>query len=1027
VGVAPLRALDPDKRLGQYPSSRWGRLDGLPFSGVTALAVGTDGYLWIGTQEGLARFDGVRFQVFDKRTSEVFEDHFVTSLAPGADDEVWVGTRRGLVRQRKGVLERFGAEDGLPHEYVRALLRDRRGRLWVGTYGGLVLWGEGRARRVWDESDGLLHPVVRALEEDAEGALWIGTSAGLHRLEVPGPSSDASAVPEAGDPGAALDGARLTSYTVADGLPSEFIRALEIDGEDRLWIGTDGGGLARYLGDGRFTAVAVPETRTVGALLADQDGHLWVGSQGEGLWRLRGGEVERWTQRGGLPHDVVWSLLEDPEGGVWIGTRGGLLQLWNGRVTSLTPEQGLAADSVRTLYQDRDGVLWIGGDGLDRWLDGKILPAPSPLSLSLTGGSGGAGAGREEVRSLLQTRDGALWVGTERSLKRFDGRQVRSFTPAQGLGDGGVNALAEDREGDLWIGTSGGLSRYRPPTPAGAGETGESTGDEPGATGGERFRTWTAADGLPAAVRVLLPDPDGGLWVGTERGLSRLQNGEIRSQPGLEGVFVLSLHRDREGGLWVGTAGDGLFLLPHRQVAGAPAGLAEDTVGSGEMVRFRMRDGLFNDLVFQILEDDDGRLWMSCNKGVFRVRLEDLRRFARGEIETLPSRWLDEADGMASAECNGGTQPAGWRTRDGRLWFATVRGAVVIDPSQSLDSRPPPPLVIEEVRVDGERREPRSPVTVGPGGGTVEIRYTAPSFVAPGKVRFRYRLEGFHENGRWEAAGARRAAFFTGLRPGRYRFRVTAAHGEGPWNATGAALELELVPFFYETPWFLGLVAVAVVLTAVLAFRLRVRTLRTRQVELERLVDRRTYELEEANRSLARLAAEDGLTGVPNHRKFRQVLFDEWRRAVRSGEPLAVLMADIDFFKHYNDTYGHQRGDKCLREVAQALAACVHRPGDLVARYGGEEFAAVLPGTGRDAALRLAEEMRGAVERLDLEHTGVPGSAGGVSGADGRVTLSVGGTAAVPTRERSPDQLLTAADKALYRAKAEGRNRVEMG
>lgn len=983
-GLASVYALDPGKRLEQYPSSRWDRLGGLPFSGVTALAASTDGYLWIGTQEGLARFDGVRFTVFDKRTSEAFEDHFITSLAPGADDEVWIGTRRGLVRQRKGVLERFGTEHGLPHPYVRALLRDRRGRLWVGTYGGLVLWGEAQARRVWTEADGLLHPVVRSLEEGGDGSLWIGTSGGLHRLEP-----------------AEADG-RLVSYTSADGLPAEFIRALELDRKGRLWIGTEGGGLARSLGEGRFAPVDVPGARTVGALLADRDGHLWVGSQGEGLWRLGGDEVERWTQREGLPHDVVWSLLEDPEGSVWVGTRGGLLQLWNGHVTSITREQGLSADSVRTLYEDPDGVLWIGGDGLERRVDGEILPAPTALSLSLITGAGAGGAGREEVRSLLRTRDGVLWVGTDRSLKRFDGRDVESFTPAQGLGGGGVNALAEDREGELWVGTAQGLSRVRPPT-----------------VGGVRLQTLGTADGLPAAgVRALISDPAGGLWVGTERGLGRLYDGEIRSQPGLEGVFVLTLHRDLQGGLWVGTAGDGLFHLPPR--AGVSSRLEGETVGPDGLARYRMRDGLFSDLVFQILEDDRGRLWMSCNKGVFRVWRDELERHARGELQTLTSRWLDEADGMASAEANGGTQPAGWRTRDGRLWFATVRGAVVIDPSERLDSRPPPPVVIEEVRVDGERRKPRSPVRVGPGGSTVEIRYTAPSFVAPGKVRFRYRLEGFHEDDRWERVGARRAAFFTGLRAGRYQFQVTAAHGEGPWNPAGAALDLELVPFFYETSWFLALVAVVVVLTAVLVFRLRVRALRSRQLELERLVDRRTHELAEANRSLARLAAEDALTGIPNHRKFRQVLFEEWRRAVRSREPLAVLMADIDFFKHYNDTYGHQRGDECLREVAQALAGCVHRPGDLVARYGGEEFAAVLPGTDREAGRKLADQMRKAVEELDLEHRGIPENEGG----SGRVTLTVGVTAVVPEQDQLPDLVLAAADAALYRAKALGRNRV---
>jgi len=1002
AGCPTLQALDPTKRIGQFPRTRWDRVDGLPFSGITALTVTSDGYLWIGTQEGLARFDGARFVVFDKSSVAAFEDHFITSLAPGEAGELWIGTRRGLLRYRQGGFERFGADHGLPYEYVRTLLRDRVGRLWIGTYGGgLALWrdgvdhGSGAAdgggvERVWGEADGLLHPIVRALCEDPSGVLWIGTSGGLHRLDPEAPGSP------------------LTAFTTADGLPSDFIRALAMDEDGSLWVGTEGGGLARRRRDGRFTAAETPVVRTVGALLVDRDGQLWVGSDGEGLWRRQEDRVEAWTATGAagdLPHDAVWSLLEDPEGSVWIGTRGGLVHLWDGDVTSITSEQGLTSDDVRTVYQEPDGMLWIGGQGLDRWLDGEILPPPPSLSLSLA-----AGPGRDEVRTVLRTSEGSLWLGTPRNLKRLDESGVRVYSAAEGLAAGSVNALAEDPSGALWVGTAGGLSRFE-----GDDEARETL-----------FSSWTSAQGLPDdSVRALLPDPSGGLWVGTEAGLAHWRAGEIETLGRLGKVFVLSLYLDADGVLWVGTSGDGLLRWQGSAAVGSLAGVssrhgdstASDSTG---VTRYRMRDGLFNDLIFQILEDDRGGLWMSCSKGLFRVDRDELERFARGETERVTSLWLDESDGMASAESNGGTQPAGWRARDGRLWFATARGVAVVDPADPLAPRAPPPLVIEEVRVDGEVREPRSPVRVGPGGSSVEIHYTAPSFVAPSKLRFRYRLEGFHEADRWEDAGARRAAYFTGLPPGDYRFEVTAAHGQGAWQPSGALLELELVPFFYQTPTFLALVAALLLLGGVVAFRLRIRALRVRQQELERLVDRRTHELAEANQTLARLAVEDDLTGVPNHRKLQSALQDEWRRGVRSREALALLMIDIDHFKRYNDTYGHQQGDRCLRQVAQALAGCVHRPGDLVARYGGEEFAAVLPRTDRDAAHRLAEDMRRAVETLNLEHAGVPDDAG----AAGRVTLSVGVTSAVPSRELPPDLFLTTADEALYEAKTEGRNRV---
>jgi len=784
-------ALDPAKATTQYIHEVWQTQDGLPQNTVRAIAQTNDGYLWLGTPAGLVRFDGVRFTVFDKWNTPQIRDNSITSLLRSRDGSLWIGSQSGLLRMRYGKFTRYSREDGLSDIVVTCILESRDGSLWAGTQtGGLNRFLDGKFEH-YSQKDGLSADTISALYETRDGGLWVGTvGQWLNRFE----------------------NGKFTPYGKSEGMSDDDGMAFYEDRDGSLWVGTDGGGLNR-LKDGKFTIYSLEEgllDRDVWSLCKDRDGNLWIGTVGGGLARLQHGKMISYTTKDGLSSDYIMSLFEDREGSLWIGTRGGgLNRLKDGSITSYTAKEGLSHDDVKCVYEGRDGSLWIGMEGgwMNRFIDGRFSVFPQRDSIS-----------SYSVFSILEDRDGALWIGAgEHGLNRFSNGRLTSYTTKEGLSDNDVRAILQRRDGSLWFGSNdGGLSVFRD----------------------EKFTLLQdVREKLNgSSVKCLLEGKDGSLWMGTEEsGLGQYKNGKLRcftSQDGMSSNSAIALYEDADGVLWIGTRGAGLNRMKE-----------------GRFVQYTVKQGMFDDYIYQILEDGRKNLWMSGPKGLSCVKKEELDDLARGKIRFVHPLSYGPTDGMASSECNGESQPAGWKTKDGRLWFATSKGVVVIDPEHVKANPLRPPVLIEQVLIDKKEADPRSKASLAPGKGEIEVHYTGLSLLAPQKVHFKYRLEGFDKE--WVNAGSRRTAYYTNLPTGSYRFRVIACNNDGVWNNSGALFEFYLEPHFYQSTWFYSLCAVTLLLAGPGIYLLRVRRLKKRERELVLLVGKRTEELQ-----LAKNAAE---------------------------------------------------------------------------------------------------------------------------------------------------------------------------
>jgi ligand-binding sensor domain-containing protein len=494
--------------------------------------------------------------------------------------------------------------------------------------------------------------------------------------------------------------------------------------------------------------------------------------------------VQRFQGGRFLPYAVksleseIRSMYEDREGNLWMGSiGGGLLRLKKRAVTTYTTDNGLPSDSVRAVTDDGIGGTWIStssglahlsGEKVTVYTDRDGLPSPY-------------------VTALLRDRAGSLWIGSNRGVTRLKDRGFVTYTPpAQGLSGLAVMSLAEDRNGNVWIGTMEGLNRLR----------------------NGAFTIYNRATGLVSNdVRSIVEARDGALWVGTTGGLSCLRNGTFTNYTTREGLtndYVRAIVEEPDGALWLGTYGGGLNRFKN-----------------GHFTPVTTREGLFDDFVSRILEDDHGNFWMLGNRGIFRVGRAALNDFADGRARSITSISYGIADGMKSSEGEGNAQPAGWRAADGKLWFPTIKGIAVLDPSPM--NTLPSPVVIQGVTLDRVAQAATHRVEIKPGQQNLEIYYAGLAFSRPEQVKFKYQLLGFDRD--WIDAGTRRTAYYPQLPPASYTFKVIADNGYGVWNMEGQTLSVIVLPPFYQTWWFVTLASLTVAGLMALIWRQRVSRL----------------------------------------------------------------------------------------------------------------------------------------------------------------------------------------------------------
>ncbi len=930
-------------------------------------------------------------------------------------------------------VEVWTTRDGLPHSTVHGIGQTPDGFLWLATWEGLVRY-DGHDFHLYRRADipGLLDDGVRALNIGATGDLWAGSARGgivrLHDGHWTALAPVASLVTDLLDTGdgglwvATLhDGVvrieasgKRTSITQANGLPSETVNALASDARGQIWAATSRGlaliesARARPIGQQSlshgpvFSLFALADGRLLvgsehGAFVGDAqgfvplhpglaayaitrlwrdgDGSVWAGTNNNGLARVAGGNLE-WLNIGkGLPNNRVLALRRDREGSLWVGTNGGLARVRAAPIHTYTRADGLADDFVRATLVDRDGTVWIGGgQGLDRLDLRSDTISRVRFSARLADVS---------VLSLAQDAQGDILVGTfhDGLLRLHDGQVVSTLTMESGLPANEVRAILPARDGRLWIGTKQGLV-------VGAGA---------------RTRTYGTRDGLAADfIQALYEDADGSVWVGTAQGAVRFVGDTMQS------VDLGSSDAQYVYGFLPSTDAQAVWLATDRGLVRVPR-------HGGPVAVVGRSQGLPFEKIFAMAADARGRLWLTGNEGVVGLQLADIEDVAAGRRKTVDARLYGRADGMVSAQANGGSTPAAALDGDGHLWVATAQGAARLDPTVPLHQAASlPGIAIESVEVDGREVDLKQSPELPPGDHRIVVRFVAPALLNAARVRYRYRLGGAAPA--WVELGSSREVQLTHLDPGAFELQLQASlPGESARSMANLAFSIRA--YWWQRPWVWGLLAALAGLVAYTTFLVRLRQSRRNERHLRALVGERTAELQVQTQIAEQLARTDSLTLLANRRAIDQALEADGRAAGGGGAlPLSLLLLDLDNFKPINDQFGHAAGDIALGQVAAVLREQVRLP-DIAARWGGDEFAVLLHDCDEAKALLVAERICAAVAGIDCSSF-APG---------GAITASIGMACA---DRRSGHihvgTLVVHADQAVYRAKRDGRNRVRV-
>jgi ligand-binding sensor domain-containing protein/signal transduction histidine kinase len=774
-------AIDPDRSLSQYTCRTWNHQNGFPGNGVNAITQTRDGFLWIGTQKGLVRYDGVEFKVLQLPETTQFRHEAISSLCVSDDGGLWFGIQKGgfgCYRPESGFSAATNESWMDPGLDVFSLGETRDGSMWVGSAQA--------AARVPKDGPAALFPEATqciSIFEDSKKRVWLGsTREGLHCWQA----------------------GKITPFP--DGtLTNEIIFAVTEDSVAQIWVGTQHS-LRCYGPDLRQKSTA-PIVPPITKLLCDSHGVVWIGTYQEGLYRYKDGSYTQLQKSDGLADDQVTALFEDRDGNIWVGTRDGLSVLSDVKLPVFSQTEGLPKASYHGVCASAQGGLWAAGSsGISRLNDGQVLNYSTEAGLSSTW-----------MKLVFEAGNGDLYmVNGNREIEILrDGKVVARHSYQNEWPTG----LAEDSQGVV-VSIGGKLLRA----------------DGDGLTP-YQFKSNTQP---PFNwIRSLATGRDGSVLVASVNGFFRVKNGEyqrVGQENGLPPGDVLWVCEDEHGAVWAGMAG-GLARIEGTQVTS-----------------WTREDGLFDNFIRAVIPDDEGRLWAQSSQGIFcvaRTNLEDVAGHRGRQLECVAYDGLDAVKTIETAD----VEYSACKTSDGRIWFPCPQGLVMVDPKLASKTTTPPPVHIERVRVNGGDYLLSRHSAVPPGKGELEVQYTAPTFNAPEKLEFRYRLDGY-ESG-WTEAGSRRSAFYTNLKPGRYKFLVQARNGGEFADAGGDSFEIELLPHYYQTAWF-RLLCVGLVLAAlggIIAWRGRhlkqkQRVLLKARDELEAEVRNRTAELKERTLSL---------------------------------------------------------------------------------------------------------------------------------------------------------------------------------
>jgi diguanylate cyclase (GGDEF)-like protein len=1007
VGADPLMSVQP-------PGARWTSQADTPFRHIgspemlfsSSIEQDGQGFIWMGSQDGLVRWDGYSARVYHA------DPHDKTALSGN---------------------------------YILSLHIDQQGRLWIGTStDGLSRYDPQRDGfvNIGAGAGGLSNPSVSAIAADGSSGLWIGTGKGLDHLDL------ATGVVR----GEVLGGSNLGA-----------VKAVLQDNDGALWLGTENGLVRRSPGSDRFLSVSLDESRNsamhVSVLFRDSDGRLWIGTRPYGVYVIEPGQIRAHAIREiGVPsrleQDTVLNIIEAKKGEIWIGTSGGgivvvdTLDGWRTKRLRHNPDvpTSLQDDVVTAMYRDRSGLIWVSTEMATHLYDTR-----QQSLLTLFGSPiGGATISSSQVPFVLSAADGRVWLGLNDGdgidiLDPVAGRvgslRPDATRPESALPLGRVLAMVATPNRDVYIGTRQGLyladpegrqvARIDIPGRASdaavwslcldgnilwlGGLDGLWALDISRAGAPLIARHETAERMGSARVTVLLRAAHNTLWVGTSRGLLRVDVNSDTVEPvpadaanptGFMAGYMTDLLIDPQGRLWVASVGSGIQVL-------------EGSSGQGRY-RFRRlgtREGLPHSGVDKLLTDEQGIIWASTDNGLASI---DPRTFEIRVSGSAQGSWIKQ-----------NWSNSGARTASGELLFGGRGGITVVRPEQTTRSSYGPPVVVTELRA-GSNTLLASRFN-GPGAArsieipardrSLMVEFAALDYAAPEENHYAYRLKGFDSD--WiTTLSTRRLAKYTNLPPGHYTLQLRGSAHEPPWTPSVLELGVTVLPAWYQTSWFnllAGLLALVLVTALVNA---RTAFLRRRQLELQKLVaqrtaelqqrttelEQRTIELGESQQLLQRMAYLDPLTGLANRRRFEAYLRQAASQAARETLRFTLLLIDLDGFKQVNDTLGHDAGDALLSEVSRRLEG-VLRKADVIARLGGDEFAVLLADTVGPGAVKTACERIGRALATPLVYRG----------STLTCTASIG-AARCPEDAAVPDLLYKRADTALYKSKRAGRN-----